>query len=199
MKNAFLTQNQTKHKYEVLRKFDNSIHVVINHVNNVFEFLQVVCFKPNRAMFNNMTRWNKTFSDTYEDFFDFALNQIDPVWSTEDLLMLHQLFTDWEFLQYPNATVSSLTSTGYWYSSPITYLTYTNPNDMRIFCINLSTFFCHNFVYFLSLFLVSFDYCFFRFSHFFLFFERGGGGWRSIRRPNCQGKRSYVWWKQVCH
>ena len=60
MKNAFLTQNQTKHKYEVLRMFDNSIHVVINHVNNVFEFLQVVCFKPYRAMFNNMTGGNKT-------------------------------------------------------------------------------------------------------------------------------------------
>lgn len=133
--------------------FDNSIHVVINHVNNAFEVLQVVCFTPYQAMFNNMTRGNTT----YEDFFKFSLKPNRPCLiyrrSTNAAPIIHRLtiFT----ISKCNRVLS------YIHSSPITYLTYTNPNNMRILCENLSTFFSYNFAYFVSLFWVFIGYCFF--------------------------------------
>ena len=123
-----------------------------------------------------LTIWQeetKPSSDLYEDFFDFALNQINPVWSTEDLVMLHQLFTDWQFLQYPNATVSSRTSRGYWYSSPITHLINTNPNDegyfAKIFRLSFVLDSLISFLFSGSILVFDFFVRFFRLSIYFIF------------------------------
>ena len=135
----------------------------------MFEFLLVVCFKPYRAMFNNMTRGNKTFFRYLRGLFWFCLKPNRPclIYRRSSLcnaapIILRQTFSK---ISKCNCVLSYI-------HRILIFMSYTNPNDVRMFCKNLSTFFCYNCAYFLSLFLFFFWLLLFpisRLSFYFLF------------------------------